>query len=261
MFLFIPDRMQKKKTTQEQKLKWIKENKIPVHKKLKPSTINRLYSFYHKNPLSTPYSQAYGMQKRMHRYIEKTPEIYKIKTPKGRITTKKYIHQIDKETKKEALDLIPSYVNVDFNRYYPTVKHLRDEMRFVIKPPIKACVANMSKSLKRVSNEVIPLIIDTIKIIVKKRSFFYSGYDIGALCHFDSSDIETEGGVTDPSFYTRVAWIDINNLSLFSDSVFEAIKKGFDKVYDYKGSSVTLFRIDVYISTKWKASQVDMLRR
>jgi hypothetical protein len=268
-FVYHPDELSRKKHVRithkipkdrnyQKKKTWLKKNNALPRGARSLSAINRLYSFYHRKPLSTPFAEAYGMEKRAYSYIEKRGGEYVLASPKGYVSAKKYIKKMDLSTQKEIV--APPHVEIKFNHYYKSVQHVRDEFIYVIQPPVIASVAGMNKALKRVEIDVIPNILQIIKSLIRARKALYRNHDIGAICHYETKGVETSTGVSNPTAYTRVPWIQIQHLRLFEESLFDAIKTAFDIVYNYKGSSVTLFRIDVYISTPWRASAFDMLR-
>lgn len=253
--------------THAQKISWLRKNKIVLKKeKIRPSTVNRLYSFYHRNPLSTPRNLAYGYPERLEKKIMRYGAKAVIRTPKGKITGKQYVRSRAKSSQKEVRDLLPGYITPKFGMYYSKVKHVRDEFIYIIKPRIISTRTNKRQTLRKLQSVVIPDIVFYLSIFLEKRAYLYKHHDIGALLHYDTSNFTTASGVENPSGYTRMPWITVYNNDMVAEALFEAFQGAlhiFDTVSGKasRGATIELFRVDIYISTKEKATTFDELRK
>jgi hypothetical protein len=181
------------KKTYDQKLSWLRKNHIVLKKeKISQSTVNRLYSFYQRNPLSTPRNLAYGLPKRIEKTLERQQSF---RTPKGKITAKEYVQNFDEITQKDLeKQLPPAVVSSTFNKYYSKVKHVRDEFIYIIRPPITATASTMNRAIKEANVMVMPDIHSIISLTWQKRKNLYANHDFGALIYYNTNNLETADG-------------------------------------------------------------------
>lgn len=292
--------MRQKKLTYEQKLSWLRKNKVVLKKeKIRQSTVSRLYSFYHRNPLDTPRNVAYGLSRRVEHKIEIKGENAKIKAPK-KITAKEYVkrrrEQIDAQTEKKLEEIIKGNEEAlrklqkdftekidiediaklksrsDFNRHLTWSGKVQD-LRWI--PCGITCTEKTYKeAIAYFDNFVDIYIMPQIESLVKTRKKMYKAHIIGIRCHFKTTPMKTtvnrefdnySKGDTyyADKFHTSVLYRDLNNpqwIVTLKNDLLKEVKKGFHKVFDYENSIVTLEEISINILTRETASEYERLR-
>jgi hypothetical protein len=83
------------------------------------------------------------------------------------------------------------------------------------------------------------------------------------LIYYNTNNLETADGSANPSGWIRVGWSHADDPHFFERGIVDAIATAFNVVNSASASkktSVEIYRIDIYISTKSKATPIDMLR-
>lgn len=246
----------KAKLTYQNKLSWLKA-KGYITKAKRPSTINRLYSAFTKNP-DIPFDVAYGNRKRLQRKIETGTNIA---TPKGDISGKDYIRNFDKTTKQKIRDeLPPNITNIHFNKYYSGVKKLRDYFRWNINPnddPQKSglFVTNTNKFniLKHLHRKTIPGLMKDINFIWKGRQLLYRGYEIGAVIGYTVEGSPTPG---DPRGVGFTSYSEFPKY--LHDMLWELIVN--DILRNYPEAVINLTHFEIILSTPQTMNKTDAYR-
>lgn len=181
----------KRSITDKQKLAWLQQNNIvSKDKKLSEAYIRRLYSFYQRNPLSTPKNLAGGMPKRIERTLEKEGTF---QTPAGEITAKEYVHSIDIQTRKKISKQIPPFFIVKFNHRYKSGK-IDDTLIYPFRDGkgITVTGLNVQNVLKQLETIDIPDMLEQLNVLLKNRKIFYKERLIGAIIHYETKDMPDE---------------------------------------------------------------------
>jgi hypothetical protein len=246
--------------TYQQKLSWLKKNKVMISKKPSPSSVNRAYSYYQRNPLNTPLYIAYGLKKRIEKKIEKNGDKAILNTPKGKITAKAYYKKKSQKSYDEIQTIISPQITFEHDIYRKN-KRVNDYLTF--RTSITCNRNNYYECLSRVTTNIIPTISDSLMLVIRYRRQFYSDYLVVAKITFESSD-------TDKLRHEQIEWmanIEIgrsNFQSTFDKQLSEAIEKGFDVVFKYGSEneliSTTLKKIELILSPRFYATKMDMLR-
>lgn len=224
-------------------------------------TIYRLYKFYitDRHKKSEPYFQAYSLRKATYARIEQHGPRVKIATPEGLKTGSSFVRGQDTRTEKELIRRLPPQVTPRFGRYYKTVQHVRDEFIYSIRPPIVASEVNYTVMIKR-SMQVVSEIVSIIAHYLKIRGELYRNHAVGSIVHYNTDNLTTASGVENPSGYIRVPWITIQNRSLIEAAMQEAFETAIHMIFKYPQAIVEIYRVDVYISTKFRSGNIDLIR-
>jgi len=224
-------------------------------------TIYRLYKFYiiDKHRKTDPYFLAYSLRKRTFARIERLGPKTRVSTPSGMRTGRQFIRDIDKETERSLNKKLPGNVSPRYGRYYKSVQHVRDEFIYSLRPPIHASQLSFDSAMKRAEN-VTDEIVGIIDMFLKVRGALYRNHAVGSIVHYDTEHVTTASGVENPSGWIRVPWITIQNRDLIRAAMLEAFETAFMIVFKYPKGSVSVFRVDVYISTKFRGGTIDLLR-
>jgi len=250
----------KKKITYQSKLLWLQKNHIVKKEKPSIATVNRLYSFYHRNPLDTPQYIAYGIQKHVNQNIEQKGGDYKIQTPQGDITVKNYMKKTVKtrvSTVKKKLSYQASFSHSKYKKYMHRVQDY-----LVYRPNLSANEENYAQILKKVQKQLLPMIRKDVDLVARNFDIFYKTTLIGAVTSFKSLDFPQGEGFN----YQRVGFIRLYKnryqeyLDFFIDELFKSIKNGFRLVYEYDKMNVTMFKIELIFTSDERASIYEKLR-
>lgn len=254
-------RSERKKTINQQR-KWLIDKKILKKKdKTANSTVKRLYSFYQKNPLSTPIYLAYGHKKRISNLLEKKGKNYNLKQPQNKkISIEKYVKDKNKriniQTKKQV-----SYGAVfktgTYRKYLDRVQESLSYHYY-----IKCKRETLAKTLNYVERNVLPVIRRDLKIVIKNYLGFYKTPVISCVTGFKSSDFPQGAGQSFQRVaYTRIYMDKYNQyLTFFMDSLFDSIKNGFEICIVYEDMEIILYRIDIVITSDLRSTQLEKLR-
>lgn len=238
--------------TDKQKLAWLKKNKVLVKTETpSKSTIRRLYSFYQRNPLSTPRNLAYGMPKRIDRTLEKQGTL---QTPKGAITAEDYIQTKSKKTVEEIQQMLPPGITwKTFDHRFKSGKR-EDRFRYIINhyQGLRITYLNHNGMLIHIKQNILPDLMETIKLYLKKRSYFYKTRTIGAIILYDTKNIPGDP-IPRPVAFTQA--------KEFEEYLFDMLQELLitDIFRNYKDAIVTLKYIDIFIRTRKEPSGVEKL--
>jgi hypothetical protein len=226
-----------------------------ITKKEKPieATANRLYSFYHRNPLSTPRNLAYGYPRRIEQKIEKYGEKAVIRAPEGTVNAKDYIRNKDKQSISLILRQISEKTQVQDLHFSKRMRvgKVRDTFKYIIRPPIVTNAVMRKNAEARMSIEV-RNIMDIVDIIWKARSYFYSDNVIGALIFSNAENVPNP-----PPLYG----VEFNTYDKFAPRLHNMVKVLYSNVFNnYPDAIIEIFRIDIIISTAGKLSTLSRLR-
>jgi len=249
----------RRKITVKAKLAWLRKNNI-ILKKEQPreSTTKRLYSFYQKNPLSTPRNLAYGLPKRFEKKLAKEDgtKTY-VQTPKGKISTKEYIKLIDKMSIEKSIREMPLNISsLKFSQKFKSGKG-EDRFRYVIDPNKRPAgltitrvnVEHMLEVLKRV---YIPDLMESIDKLYKNRRYFYKTRLIGALIIYDTHNMPDDSYPRGVAFGTREEFPDY-----LWDMLYELLVT--DIFRNYHEAVVNLKHFDIFIRTTIRPSSIEKL--
>lgn len=230
---------------QAQKLSWLRKNKVILKKeKIRPSTVDRLYSFYHRNPLSTPRNLAYGYKGRLEKTIEKGPTA-KLKTPRGTITVKEYVKNLDRVSSENVKrELSPSIANQKFGHRFVSGKR-EDRFRYSFRngDGIQVTSLNVDKVLESLKTTDLPDLMEQVAIFYRLRSYLYKHRAIGALIIYKTINTPDDAIPRPVKFGPDTEFgsylydmIDV----LLTQDIFE----------HYKDAIVLLEHVDVFIRTR-----------
>lgn len=245
------------KKTNAQKLTWLRKNKVVVKRgKIRSSTVDRLYSFYQKNPLSTPRNLAYGFPGRIDKALENEKNL---RTPKGRITASQYVKTIDKMTAKEIIRLTPENItDVKFSHRFKSGKR-EDSFRYVLPttekkkgrhPGMRADVLNVNDVLDRLRRVYIPDMMEHIDLLYKKRGRFYTQRTVGALIVFETKNMPDDP-VPRPVKFSLIAEFPEYLLDMLHELLITDILR------NYKDAIIYLRYIHVFIRTRQSPTTLD----
>ncbi len=273
-FEYLPIFMATDKTYQ-QKLSWLKSHGYKFKaKKPAVSTVNRYYSVFRRYGVDIPIEYASGNVRRIPKKIERQKSFT---TPKGKITAEQFkksegyqriqIKAEDKKTKEEIIQKLPYRFQGRqiFNHYYSWVKHVRDEFTYSIRPPIVATnsKASIDHAKKQFQTEVYPEIADLVDNLIKYRGSIYRDHDFGALLYYDTFQMVTASGEHNPKGYIRVGWTAVEHKERFLKGVLEAVERALLVLSSASASAksyLKITRIDIYVSTKTRATKTDLMR-
>lgn len=224
-------------------------------------TVYRLYKFYiiDKHRKTEPYFQAYSQRKAMYARIEKQGGSLQVLTPSGKKTASSFIRGEDIQTEKELTKKLPVYVSPSFGKYYRSVQHIRDEFTYSIRPPIVVSEVNYRSMLRR-AEEVSRELVDIIHQYLRIRGELYRNHAVGAILFYDTDNVTTSSGLNNPSGHIRMPWITIQNYSIIEDALNECFETAFNIIFKYPKAIVEIYRVDVYISTKFRSGNIDLIR-
>jgi hypothetical protein len=239
--------------TYKQKLAWLRTNKVILKKELpRESTVDRLYSFYQRNPLSTPRNLAYGLPKRIEKTIEAQKEF---KTPKGKITAKQYIKTIDYRTARQIRQTAsPSAVRIKFSHRFKSQKR-EDSFRYNFRNRKGIIINSMNVknallSLERID---IPDLMEIIELFFLKRGdYFYKNRLIGALILYDTENMPDDPIPRPVAFVTKDEFP-----KYLWDMIYQLLT--IDILRNYKNAIIKLKHLNIYIRTREKPTNVELL--
>jgi len=264
--------LSKRKISYESKLAWLKRRELLDKEKPSQSTVNRLYSFYHKNPLSTPLAVAYGLKPRVEKKVTSKGEEAIIRTGMGVIPVKKYVQsvrrRVDRSTKTEVTR------RMTLNRYLSWSKKVQDILTLPV--GVVASEEDYSSKMQEIAKIFEEDVRPTVRRFVKVRKPLYDfgEYLIGARLHFVTSPLKTTtsrdfenliGGdpITVTSFHTTVSYMSLKRkdwLGAMMRGLYGSAKTGFDKVFQYENSWVLLKEISFVVITRTRATGLERLR-
>lgn len=253
-----------KRRTYAQKLSWLRKHNV-ITKKEKPidSTVSRLYSFYHRHPLSTPRNLAYGYPQRIEQKIEKYGEKAIIRSPKGKLSIKQYVKKTDKRQETEIINKVPVNVTLSFKHYYRTVDKLMDWMTYHITPPITATTVTVGKARKR-AKKVQEDIVNIIHMVRNARATSYKNYDIGGRLTAQTRNVETMNGEKNPPLIIAMAWTNLSRPDeFFYGTMNEAFETAFKVLYGVSAQAnamVIITAVEIKFTTDKRPSNYDRLR-
>jgi len=242
------------KKTNAQKLTWLRKNHVILKKeKVRASTVNRLYSFYQRNPLSTPRNLAYGLPGRIQKKFEtEDGKITYVYTPKGKITTKQYIKLIDTRTNRQIKRELPVNISTPkFSHRFKSGKR-EDRFRYVFEPYLKVTALNVNDVLARLKKIYIPDLMETVDLFYKRRKIFYQTRVIGALILYDTENMPEDNLPRPVKFSTKQDFP-----GYLWDMLHELLVT--DILRNYKDAIINLKCIDVFIRTQIKPSNIEKL--
>jgi hypothetical protein len=224
-------------------------------------TIYRLYKFYvvDRHPRTDPYFQAYSLRKATYARIEEHGAKVIVSTPKGKKTGVRFIRDEDTRTEKILTRRLPENVEPRFGKYYKTVQHVRDEFTYRIRPPINASQLNYDAAFKR-ATRVTSEIVGILDLFLGTRRNLYKDKAVGSIVRYKTKNIRTNTGIDNPEGWIRVPWITITNKRLVEAAMLEAFETALQIVFKYPEGVVRIDRVDVYISTKFRGGNIDLLR-
>lgn len=230
---------------QARKLSWLRKNKVILKKeKIRPSTVDRLYSFYHRNPLSTPRNLAYGYKGRLEKTIEKGAEA-KLRTPKGTMTVKEYVKVKNQASAKRVREeLSPSVSSVKFGHRFVSGKR-EDRFRYSFRNDEGIIVTdlNVDKVLKSLKKTDIPDLMEHVAVFYKLRNYLYKHRAIGALIIYATINTPDDPVPRPVKFV-----VDTEFESYLYDMIDALLTQ--DIFAHYKDAIVQLNYIDVFIRTR-----------
>lgn len=253
-----------------EQIKVLKQKKILTKDGRNPSSgrrvstkwsVYRLYKFYviDGNSANRPVFEAYAQQKRTFSRLEEKGDAAKVSTPRGKRSGRQYIRSIDTKTGRSLAKGLSPNVSPRFGKYYKTVQHVRDEFTYRIEPPITATQATISKANKR-AGDVSDDIVSILNRFLSARRSLYRNHAVGAIVTYRTKNVETASGITNPEGYIRIPWIRIYDVDIFKTALIEGFETALDIVFKYPGGSMSIRKVDVYISTVWRGTNIDLLR-
>ena len=246
--------------TYQQKLLWLKKNKIIKKEQPSKSTVNRLYTFYHRYPITTPQYIAYGLHKRINKRLEQYGESYTMQTPIGRVTAKKYMKETVKARVTYVTKKLSYQTHFTHSKYKKYMKRVQDYL--IYKPNIIANEENLQQILKKIHKQIIPMIRKDVDLIARNFDIFYKTTLIGSVSSFKSNDFPQGEGYN----YQRVPFIRLYKnryreyLDFFIDELYQSIRNGLSLVYKYDKMHVTFFKIELIFTSDMRASVYEKLR-
>jgi len=171
------------------------------------------------------------------------------------ISGKEYVQTVEKETRQPETDYIQWTYGQTFGTENTPLK-VRDTLIYNIEPAETATEITMNAALKNMRKHIHD-IWELFHLNYRSRKSLYRGKVTGALVYYHTEGVTSEDGVTNPEGFTTVQW---NTLAKLRPEIYRASQIAYDIVYRYKGSSVSIYRVEVYISTRKKATQMDLLR-
>lgn len=244
-----------KKLSYQEKLSWLKKHNIIKKKKPVKSTVNRLYSFYQRNPLDTPKHLAYGMKKRLkEKYKTQEPEKTYLRTPEGKITVKEYIQKQSQKTKKEIKkETTPDTTWQIFDHRFRSGK-IEDRFRYVInrKQGLTIHALNLNNMMKHIKKHIIPDIMEIIELYYSKRKPFYKNRRIGAIIIYDTYNVPGEP-IPRPVAFTKKIKFEKYLMDMLEQLII------IDIIRHYKNAQIRLKYIDIFIRTKQTPSNIDKM--
>lgn len=265
--------MKTKKVSYEQKLAWLKRHRIIKKDNPSKSTVNRLYSFYQRRPLSTPVELAYGLKPRLEKKIKKKGKDASVKTAKGEMPVSEYVKIISEDVDRETRSSVRHKMNL--NRYFPSSEKIQD----VFTIPVHLVVREKTfteRSLdwaKFLAEEVIPTVRKFVRL--RRRVYKFGEYLIATRCWFRTSDLVTTANedfdnitagrdkVIVTKFFMSTPFVPIDRkgwLEDFSDELYKRVIEGFEVVFRYRKSWVELKEISVVVMTRDRVTPIERLR-
>lgn len=239
---------------QARKLSWLRKNKVILKKeKIRPSTVDRLYSFYHRNPLSTPRNLAYGYKGRLEKTIEKGAEA-KLRTPKGTVTVKEYVKVKNQASAKRVRkELSPNIAGIKFGHRFKSGKR-EDRFRYVFRDGkgITVTISNVKNALHRLKTSDIPDLMENVAVFYKLRNYLYKHRAIGALIIYETKNLPDDPIPRPVKFV-----VDTEFESYLWDMIYALLIQ--DVFEHYKDAIVHLKYVDVFIRTRDRPTAIERL--
>lgn len=248
------------------------------------ATVDRLYSFYHRNSLSTPLALAYGLKPRVEKKVAKKGGDAVVRTARGDIPVKRYVVSVRKQV--DILTKAEINREMKLNKYL----HWSDKVQDILTIPfgITASESTYSDAMDKLTKFIEETVRPTVRRFVRTRRPIYAFGEhlIGARCWFvtsplvttsntDTGNITSGDEVTVDNFHTTVSYVSIDRkewLRFFIDGLnsqgrykqgvglYEALKRGFEVVFNYKSSTVTIKSVSFVVITRESASGMERLR-
>lgn len=237
-----------------------KNNVIPKEKIPSDSTINRLYSFYQKNPLDTPLYLAYGLKKRINKNLKTYGSKYELSTPKGTTTARKYVKKQVSQAKARVEKQIDFHTTFISSAYRPRMQRVQDYLIYRYK--ITANEQNISQVLDNFEKVRMPVIKRDTDIVARNYIKFYKTLLIGAIVSYKSNEFPQGKG----EHVRRMGFIRIPKgkykeyHKFFIDELFDLLKQGFLLVKAYDRMHITLTKVELVFTSDVKASFYERLR-
>lgn len=239
-----------------------KNNIIKDDKKISKSSVNRLYSFYQRNPLSTPILEAYGMKKSIRRSVDRFGGDYILSTPKGKISAEKYIKSESRRLVYRTRRQISPQAGFKANVYRKYIDRIQDFLSY--RYSISCNQGNYDKVLSYIERHVLPVIRSDVDLVASNFKRFYSTPMVGSVAGFRSKDFPMGEG----EFFSRVAFTRLYRdrryeryLDFFINSLFDSLKGGFLLVHRYNNFDITLYKIEIVFTSDIRSSNYEKLRR
>jgi len=264
--LHLPIFMKQPKMTIGQKLAWLRRNAIITRAETpRESTVNRLYSFYQRNPLDTPRNLAYGMPKRVDRTLQRKGTL---QTPKGAVPAKQYVKKIDVDTGKAVMrDVSPDVYRVSLSKHFKSVGKVRDTLFIRIMPPVVSTSQTFPEDVEERIDEVVYFIEQEITKLWNRRKRFYSdNHRVGALLFYTTANVKTQDNreersvtITNPDGWMPMPWCELSQVRSELKNSFMVV---CSMVMRYESSAVFVNSVEIFISNKDKETRTvyDTLR-
>jgi len=248
-------------TSQTEKIKWLRDKKILIRpKKPSRSTINRLYSYYHRNPLSTPLYEAYGLKKRISKRVADYGGKYELQTPRGKIEVGEYVRRRSQRMADKTKRQVSARTSLKTGIYRKYVDRMQDYLSYRFY--ITCNEATLNRAVKYVEKNVLPIIRKDLRIVINNFIEFYHVPLIGSIAVFESYDFPQEEGAS----YQRVAFTRVYRgrekeyLDFFMHDLMESIRNGFLTCLQYERMSIVLKKIEIVITSDRRATAYEKLR-
>jgi len=250
----------KRGETDQSKLAWLKQHNVTKKKVLSHATINRLYSFYQRNPLDTPVYLAYGMRKRLDENVKIYGEDYELSTPRGKFTAKKYVTQTVKRRASFVQKKLSYRASFTHSKYKKYMHRVQDYLFY--HPRVTANEATYERTLKQLQLSLLPTVQEDVDLVAQNFQIFYKTALVGSVATFKSNDFPQGEGYN----YQRVGFVRLYGhrykeyLDFFIEELFESLKQGFALVFKYENMSVTLVKLEIIFTSDKRASLYEKLR-
>jgi hypothetical protein len=242
------------KKTYDQKLSWLRKNGVKFRKKTPAkTTVDRYYSIYKRKGFNVSTEIASGNVRRIGTKIEKGKNFT---TPKGKITAKQYVKNIDKTSKKELKKEIPYNVIAKFNHKFKSGKR-EDNFIYPFRDGkgINVNAVNVNRVVENMSKIDIPDIMETLNFFLKRRGIFYSNRKIGAHVVYTISGKDIEENQQPISVKFKPANEFENTLM---DNIAFTLQQDIFRRESTKDGTVHLKFVWIYIRTIDKPTQIEL---